>query len=105
MLISNWTRHITSCIEVPKQKQIGTSMKLDKFFGIPSPVSSPSPEIFTSPDFCLSTSESTNSEQSMESSTSENTDLHFELPPSDNAHNTQEGDSEVVVNLVRGILK
>ena len=35
----------------------------------------------------------------MESSISENTDSHFQLPPSDNANDTQEGDSEVVVKV------
>ena len=60
---------------------------------------SPSFEIVTSPEFCPSKSESTNSEQSMESSTSENTDSHFDLPPSDYMDDTQEGDSEVVVKV------
>ena len=93
-MISNWTRHITSCVEVPKQN--GTTT-LNKYFTTPSPVASSSSGVFSpSPEFSPSTSESTNSELNVEASISEFSNSHFRYPPSVNAHDTQEWDLDLV---------
>ena len=101
-MISNWTRHITSCVEVPKQN--GTTT-LNKYFTTPSPVASSSSgvvsshEFSPSPEFSPSTSESTNFELNVEASISELSNSHFRHPPSVNAHDTQEGDLDGVVKV------
>lgn len=89
VLISNWTCHITSCImEVPKKQN---SKTLDKYF-TPSPVTSPSSEFASS----LDSSPNSSASETSSSYDTENPDLHFQLPPSVNIHDTQEGDMEVV---------